>query len=137
MNSEQKKFYNIWLRKWKVRKPIKLNGNTGYLYVYLFELLKNIKEDKKTILNELFLLEEVYREEDNLTELIYSWICSLLFFEDRYYGLIGYLKHYVYRKLHEEEDTIIYINWILSLKYNLKIPITGYDIYKISKKNKN
>lgn len=127
MTETQKTFYYKWFEHWKEKNPIKINGNIGYLYVYLYLLFKDMK-NKNHILRELFSIYYAYKEE-NIIENIYAWITSVLFYESRFLGLYDYFIHYNYRNIQEKRENIFDVDKVLSLKYKYNFPLSGYDSY--------
>lgn len=134
MNKNQLDFYNTWLREWKKGNPVDVKGNISYLFVYSYDLLKNVEINPKNTLYELRLLQRIYQKESKFAEYMSIWINDVLLLESNYMGSIAYLQDEIYKNPYSLASAKVNLHILLSLKYKVGVPISGYDIYYLSNK---
>jgi hypothetical protein len=149
LTKEQARFYKLWSQNWRNKKPMKLDGNHGYLVKFMSDMMKR-KYDRKAVIttrNEMKLLWYVYRNENFTTEpdinsYILSYIVRYVF--DSYLLTKDYIKAINWMQLGFEDfkksvssDRSATFNVYLSLKYEHGIPLTGREFIALYQGDKN
>jgi len=99
MNSQQRQFYDYWLKAWQEGKPINVEGQVSYLFCYVYSVLgrivdvspeithlnegitvslpsrpKILSKSAEEALPELIRIREAYSNEENFVACCCSWI---------------------------------------------------------------
>jgi len=134
LSSNQIKFYNTWLKEWKNGNPIDVKGNISYLFIYSYDLIADVEKNTKKTLNEFKTLQRVYENEVKFAEYMSIWINDVLLLESNYKDSIAYLQAQIYKNQYSLASARINLYLLLSLKYRVGFPISGYDVYYLSNK---
>lgn len=129
MDRSQKDFYEKWKHYWSRGKPLDVRGNISYLFAYTYEVLSLVSTHPEKALNEMRLLQRVYRDESHFPQYLTRWIFDVYLLMSDYMNAIASLESRTGIEKIAPGDRVI-----LSLKYRLGLPITGEDIasmYKI------
>jgi len=125
MNKTQLAFYNKWIAQWQIGKPICVDKNISYLFAYTYEVLDKVKKDPNSVLKEFRLLQYVYRNEEKYRSYIDSWTFDLFLLKSDYIHALSFIaskKEMVKRR----------INGTLSLKTEIGVPISGFELLTLS-----
>lgn len=123
----QSSFYTRWKRGWKEGKPIDVQGNISYLFAYTYGVLGSITLKPQETINELRLLQHVYKNETKFCMYLSFWIFNAYLMLSDYLTAIAFLES---REGSEKIDTSDHL--ILSLKYKLGLPMKGEDLLNLS-----
>jgi hypothetical protein len=93
MSQEQVESYNIWLEEMQKGNYLEIEGNLGYVFVYLYSIVEIDKEyDFNEIIFQLTQIQKAYGEYPKINEYCNSWIA------DCYIALGQYLNALEYKK---------------------------------------
>jgi hypothetical protein len=128
-NAAQRSFYERWLKIWYQGNALDINGEYGYLFDFMHELIRSTrkKQDTRVIVDELTRLREAYPYK--------GWKSSGSF---HLYSL-EYIAdaHIVLKEYHEAIDSLSQgyrlvipadVNKLLSLKLLIGGEVSGYDL---------
>lgn len=130
MKKSQVSFFNKWITSLQRGEPISVDGNISYLFAYTYEVLSKVRTDSDYVLNELRLLQYVYRSEEKFRDYIDHWVFDVLLFKSDYLNALSHIT---------AKNTTVKsrINIILSLKREIGIPISGLEILFLSQRSSN
>jgi len=127
MNKTQLAFFNTWIAQWQISRPICVDNNISYLFAYTYEVLDKVKKDPNSVLQEFRLLQYVYRNEEQYRSYIDSWTFDVFLLKSDYIHALSFIaakKEMVQRR----------INSTLSLKKEIGVPISGFELLTLSKR---
>jgi len=130
MNKTQLAFFDKWMSNWEKGEPICVDGNISYLFTYTYDVLHKLRKNPDYALNQLRLLQYVYREETRYRDYIDHWVFDVFLFKREYIQALSFIT--------SKKDVLIgQINIILSLKREIGLPISGFDILALSQRSSN
>lgn len=93
MSQEQLEFYNMWLREQQKGNFLDVEGNLGYIFLYLYSIVEtNDQNGYNEIIAQLVRIQEVYGEYPKINEYCNFWI------SDCYIALGQFPEALIYRK---------------------------------------
>lgn len=149
MNSQQRQFYDYWLKTWQKNKPINVDGNISYLFCYLYSVLEqgtdqetpkiiyadhNIttsfrslphisEKGAERILPELIRLKVAYSNEEHFASYCSRWISDCFVFLGRYGDAVE-----AYPKLSPDARSSYGTDSLLSLRVLTGDHLSGRDV---------
>jgi hypothetical protein len=123
MNSSQRNFYDKWKHNWKQGKPIDVKGNVSYLFAYTYGVISSVSSSPQKAINELRLLQHVYKAESRFAQYLTYWIFNAYLLVSDYMTAMAYLESRTGVEKINHADRLF-----LSLKYKRGLPITGEDV---------
>ena len=71
METEQRRFYDIWIQQWKKERPLDVQGNISYLFCFVYEVLAL---PRGKAVEHLLRLIEAYSTEERFLEYCKRWL---------------------------------------------------------------
>ncbi|KXA99626.1 hypothetical protein AKJ40_02715 [candidate division MSBL1 archaeon SCGC-AAA259M10] len=126
MSKEQESFYKHWLRRWKENDPIDVEGNISYLFVYVYDVLSWIRENRfEDVISELEKIRKVYKHEEKIYRSLGGWIADTYIIKGEYKKALEVQKSASLKLTNDK---------YLSLKRNLGLSLDGEDALSICRK---
>jgi len=128
MDRSQQDFFEKWKSYWNQGKPIDVRSNISYLFAYTYEVLRSVSTQPQKALDEMRLLQRVYRHESRFSQYLTRWIFDAYLLLSDYMNAMAYLESRTGGEKIATGD-----NFILSVKYKLGLPLTGEDVVSMYK----
>lgn len=120
MDKDQKSFFKHWLKKWRQKKPISVEGNISYIFVYVYKVLSLQKEGRlREVVSELARIRRIYSGEEKLCRYLDDWISDTYILMGEFEKALEQLKN---QPIRFQEDKYY------SLKRHLGLPLEGKEI---------
>ena len=124
METEQRRFYDIWIQQWKKERPLDVQGNISYLFCFVYEVLAL---PRGKAVEHLLRLIEAYSTEERFLEYCKRWL------SDCYVLLADYRKALdVYPPVPISARGATRTDDILSLKPKVGERIAGRDVLSLN-----
>ena len=144
ISPSQKAFFQKWLSNWKQGKAFHLQGNHGYLLLYIKKLLskENPQSGLSAIIEQLHLIRDIYSQEsfnrfDSLIFYITFWIYQCYLIADLKTVATSWLRTNLLLVDNTNSPSRLgVIERYLSIKYHLNLKIEGIDLYCLSRSNR-
>ena len=124
MDSEQQRFFTRWLEQWTKDRPLDVEGNISYLFVFVYKVLALPPADA---VSNLLRLIDAYPGEENFLEYCKRWL------SDCYVLLKDYRKALdVYPSIPISTRSSVATDDLLSLKLKVGEHIKGRDVLTLN-----
>jgi hypothetical protein len=127
LDKQQQKFYDNMRQNLMNKRPIDVKGNISYLFLYAYEVIRMMKTHPDGALNQLRVLQHIYRREETFSRYLTMWVFDAFTYNKAYYEAIAYMQ------TRPSSESLMFTSRILSLKYHLGVPISGAELYGLSK----
>lgn len=123
----QRRFYDAWLSAWKHGKPLDVDSQYGYLFVYLLDIIKS--QPARKLVKEIAALKNAYPLEAQKGSKSFQSYCNIYLAESYIsLGELNLAAGVLYEGL--TIDVYPFINNLLSLKFYIGEDVSGREIIK-------
>lgn len=130
LNDMQLEFYNTWVHNWERGNPLDVKGTIGYLFIYAYGVVGRVQNNARDAIYELRLLQYVYKHERYFSGYLNGWIFDAYVLNKEYFNAIAYVQSRLEGRTWDVENSYPLFK-VLSLKYELGVPISGTDILRL------
>ena len=123
MNKDQKRSYKYVVKNIKKCRYIDVGDNISYIFLYIYEIMENVKtiKDIKLTIEKLKAIQKLYEKNDKINDYLNVWIGDLFFINGNYKEALKYYN--ICRAIDG--------NSILNIKYKLGIDINAKELLSL------
>ncbi len=123
MNKDQKRSYKYVVKNIKKGRYIDVGDNISYIFLYIYEIMENVKtiKDIKLTIEKLKAIQKLYEKNDKINDYLNVWIGDLFFINGNYNETLKYYN--ICRAIDG--------NSILNIKYKLGIDINAKELLSL------